>query len=112
MDDLLKTASQKFGISAKKIFTPQGGEIDDIKLIRDDDVLYVTKENEDFIKLEENKGNYALNTVLRDPVKNDCDCFKQKSNTYDSNKYGTNVLTAFNSNIGKLLLICIHVAQS
>lgn len=42
LEDLLKDASIKLNISAKKIFTPQGGEIDDIKLIRDDDILYVS----------------------------------------------------------------------
>lgn len=34
VDELLKAASVKFNIIAKRIFTPQGGEIDDIKLIR------------------------------------------------------------------------------
>ncbi|XP_034188086.1 uncharacterized protein LOC117607925 isoform X2 [Osmia lignaria lignaria] len=48
LDELLISASAKFEIIAKRIFTPQGGEIDDIKLIRDDDVLYVSR-GEDFI---------------------------------------------------------------
>ncbi|XP_076623964.1 BTB/POZ domain-containing protein KCTD9 isoform X1 [Colletes latitarsis] len=48
LDELLTAASSKFEITAKRIFTPQGGEIDDIKLIRDDDVLYVSS-GEDFI---------------------------------------------------------------
>ena len=34
LDELLKAASAKFEITAKRIFTSQGGEIDDIKLIR------------------------------------------------------------------------------
>lgn len=34
LDELLFAASTKFEINAKRIFTPQGGEIDDIKLIR------------------------------------------------------------------------------
>ena len=34
LEELLSTASSKFGIAAKRIFTPQGGEIDDIKLLR------------------------------------------------------------------------------
>lgn len=34
LDELLTAASAKFEITAKKLFTPQGGEIDDIKLIR------------------------------------------------------------------------------
>lgn len=32
--ELLQAASTKFNITAKRIFTPQGGEVDDIKLIR------------------------------------------------------------------------------
>ncbi|XP_015187173.1 PREDICTED: BTB/POZ domain-containing protein KCTD9 isoform X1 [Polistes dominula] len=48
LEELLSAASTKFEISAKRIFTPQGGEIDDIKLIRDDDILYVSS-GEDFI---------------------------------------------------------------
>lgn len=34
LNELLAAASAKFEISAKRIFTSQGGEIDDIKLIR------------------------------------------------------------------------------
>jgi len=34
LDELLAAASAKFKIIARRIFTPQGGEIDDIKLIR------------------------------------------------------------------------------
>jgi len=34
LDELLVAAGTKFGIIAKRIFTPQGGEVDDIKLIR------------------------------------------------------------------------------
>ncbi|KAG7201032.1 hypothetical protein KM043_003383 [Ampulex compressa] len=52
LEDLLITASSKFNISAKRLFTPQGGEIDDIKLIRDDDVLYVSK-GDDFVPKNE-----------------------------------------------------------
>lgn len=33
-DELLRAASLYFKITAKRIFTPEGGEIDDIKLIR------------------------------------------------------------------------------
>ncbi|KAK0080667.1 hypothetical protein PV325_013564 [Microctonus aethiopoides] len=53
VDELLKAASVKFNIIAKRIFTPQGGEIDDIKLIRDDDILYVST-GEDFIEKNKN----------------------------------------------------------
>lgn len=43
LDELLASGSSKFGISAKRIFTSQGGEIDDMRLIRDDDVLYISE---------------------------------------------------------------------
>ncbi|XP_012259917.2 BTB/POZ domain-containing protein KCTD9 isoform X1 [Athalia rosae] len=61
IDELLTAASLKFEIVAKRLFTPQGGEIEDLKLIRDDDVLYVSI-GEDFIskKLSEEQG--LLNT--------------------------------------------------
>ncbi|XP_035215362.1 BTB/POZ domain-containing protein KCTD9-like [Stegodyphus dumicola] len=42
LDDLLMAAAKKLNISAKVLYTAQGGEIDDITLIRDDDVLYVS----------------------------------------------------------------------
>ncbi|XP_033220597.1 BTB/POZ domain-containing protein KCTD9 isoform X2 [Belonocnema kinseyi] len=54
VEELLAAASVKFEIVAKRIFTPQGGEIEDIKLVRDDDVLYVSN-GEDFILREQNK---------------------------------------------------------
>ncbi|KAJ1525110.1 hypothetical protein ONE63_009952 [Megalurothrips usitatus] len=50
MEELLSAASQKFSMKAKRLFTPQGGELDDLKLIRDDDVLYVSA-GESFIAL-------------------------------------------------------------
>ncbi|XP_053209874.1 BTB/POZ domain-containing protein KCTD9-like isoform X2 [Panonychus citri] len=50
LEDLLKDASAKLNITAKKAFTPQGGEIDDIKLIRDDDILYISS-GEPFIQI-------------------------------------------------------------
>lgn len=34
VDELLVAAGLKFEMTAKRIFTPQGGEIDDVKLIR------------------------------------------------------------------------------
>lgn len=34
LEDLISTASKKFGILVKRIFTVEGGEIDDIDLIR------------------------------------------------------------------------------
>ncbi|XP_043494178.1 BTB/POZ domain-containing protein KCTD9 isoform X2 [Polistes fuscatus] len=43
LEELLSAASTKFEISAKRIFTPQGGEIDDIKLISGEDFIYKNK---------------------------------------------------------------------
>ncbi|XP_076644727.1 BTB/POZ domain-containing protein KCTD9 isoform X1 [Halictus rubicundus] len=60
VDELLASASSKFNITAKRIFTPQGGEIDDIKLIRDDDVLYVS-DGEDFIPKDKINTRNQLN---------------------------------------------------
>ncbi|XP_034254318.1 BTB/POZ domain-containing protein KCTD9 [Thrips palmi] len=51
LEELLTAASQKFNMNAKRLFTPQGGELDDLKLIRDDDVLYVSA-GERFIPVE------------------------------------------------------------
>ncbi|KAF6209131.1 hypothetical protein GE061_014875 [Apolygus lucorum] len=48
LEELLTTAGNKFGIVAKRIFTEKGGEIDDLKLVRDDDILYVSS-GESFI---------------------------------------------------------------
>ncbi|XP_051176876.1 BTB/POZ domain-containing protein KCTD9 [Leptopilina boulardi] len=56
IDELLAAASIKFEMVAKRIFTSQGGEIDDIKLIRDDDILYVSN-GEDFFTSAQN--NFA-----------------------------------------------------
>ncbi|CAD6227283.1 GSCOCG00006071001-RA-CDS [Cotesia congregata] len=53
VDEILKAASKKFNITASRIFTPQGGEVDDVKLIRDDDVLYVSC-GEEFISKDNN----------------------------------------------------------
>ena len=54
VEELLAAASGKFEMVARRIFTPQGGEIEDVKLIRDDDILYVSN-GEDFIPSEQNK---------------------------------------------------------
>uniref|UniRef100_A0A8D9ANB5 BTB/POZ domain-containing protein KCTD9 n=1 Tax=Cacopsylla melanoneura TaxID=428564 RepID=A0A8D9ANB5_9HEMI len=58
IDELLQTASTKFNITASKLFTPQGGEIDDVKLLNNDDVLYVSC-GENFIRNTEHKHNVA-----------------------------------------------------
>ncbi|KAG8237838.1 hypothetical protein J437_LFUL002447 [Ladona fulva] len=60
LEEILSAASLKFGVEAKRLFTSQGGEIDDIKLIRDDDILYVS-EGEDFVNL---KCSSSTNTLL------------------------------------------------
>ncbi|XP_046591975.1 BTB/POZ domain-containing protein KCTD9 isoform X1 [Neodiprion lecontei] len=62
IDELLCAASLKFEISAKRLFTPHGGEIDDLKLIRDDDVLYVSS-GEDFITKKSNKERSSSNNT-------------------------------------------------
>uniref|UniRef100_A0A671KZL0 BTB/POZ domain-containing protein KCTD9 n=1 Tax=Sinocyclocheilus anshuiensis TaxID=1608454 RepID=A0A671KZL0_9TELE len=41
--DLLSVASTKFGIKAANIYNGKGGLIDDIALVRDDDVLYISE---------------------------------------------------------------------
>ncbi|ROT64595.1 BTB/POZ domain-containing protein KCTD9 [Penaeus vannamei] len=48
LEEVLAGASQKLGIRATHLYTPQGGLIDDLRLIRDDDILYVS-EGEDFV---------------------------------------------------------------
>lgn len=44
IDDLLSVASAKLGIRATNVYNGNGGLMDDIALIRDDDVLYVSEE--------------------------------------------------------------------
>ncbi|XP_043514577.1 BTB/POZ domain-containing protein KCTD9 isoform X2 [Frieseomelitta varia] len=61
LDELLTAASSKFNITAKRIFNVQGGEIDDINLVRDDDVLYVSC-GEDFIPKDKLCSQNQLNT--------------------------------------------------
>ncbi|XP_053574088.1 BTB/POZ domain-containing protein KCTD9 [Bombina bombina] len=48
LSDLLSIASTKLGIDATNVYNERGGQIDDVSLIRDDDVLYVC-EGEPFI---------------------------------------------------------------
>lgn len=62
LDEILTTASSKFGMKAKRLFTRQGGEIDDIKLIRDDDILYVS-EGEGFIPIGPATGPLKSNEL-------------------------------------------------
>ncbi|XP_017887154.1 BTB/POZ domain-containing protein KCTD9 isoform X1 [Ceratina calcarata] len=61
IDELLTAASSKFNITAKRLFNAQGGEIDDINLVRDDDVLYVSC-GEDFIPKNKLCSHNQLNT--------------------------------------------------
>ncbi|PRD20402.1 UNVERIFIED_CONTAM: Kctd9 [Trichonephila clavipes] len=42
LDILLTEAGKKLGVEAKLLFTVKGGEIDDVNLIKDDDILYVS----------------------------------------------------------------------
>ncbi|EFN74377.1 BTB/POZ domain-containing protein KCTD9 [Camponotus floridanus] len=60
LDELLAAAGAKFEITAKRIFTSQGGEIDDIKLIRDDDILYISS-GENFISINKICSHNQLN---------------------------------------------------
>lgn len=62
LEELLTAVSSKFAITAKRLFTPQGGEVDDIKLIRDDDILYVSS-GEGFVPLAP-----AVKSKLSSPV--------------------------------------------
>lgn len=55
LDDLLTVASSKLGIKASSVYNVNGGLIDDITLIRDDDVLYVS-EGASFDDSQENGG--------------------------------------------------------
>jgi hypothetical protein len=56
IEELLTSSSLKFGIQSKRLFTQDGGEIDDIKLIKDDDILYVS-DGQPFIKIDKNDNN-------------------------------------------------------
>ncbi|KAE8619104.1 hypothetical protein XENTR_v10009606 [Xenopus tropicalis] len=47
LSDLLSLASIRFGIQATQVFNENGGQIDDVSLIRDDDILYVSEEESD-----------------------------------------------------------------
>ncbi|GAB6023283.1 hypothetical protein CHUAL_008094 [Chamberlinius hualienensis] len=47
-EQLLSLAGGKFGIIARRLFTAKGGEVDDVSLIRDDEILYLS-EGEPFI---------------------------------------------------------------
>ncbi|XP_013386138.1 BTB/POZ domain-containing protein KCTD9 [Lingula anatina] len=50
LEEVLQEAGRKVGFEVKKLYTPQGGLVDDIKLIRDEDVMYVSP-GEPFIEL-------------------------------------------------------------
>lgn len=43
MKTFLKTSSVKLGFSARRLFTENGAEIDDIGLLRDDDIIFVSR---------------------------------------------------------------------
>ena len=70
LNDLLLSASSKLGVNATKLFTRHGGLIDDVHLIRDDDVLYVS-EGESFISFEEKtQSNEAKQSNLSSTAAN------------------------------------------
>uniref|UniRef100_A0A3B3T2C5 Potassium channel tetramerization domain containing 9b n=1 Tax=Paramormyrops kingsleyae TaxID=1676925 RepID=A0A3B3T2C5_9TELE len=54
--DLLSVASAKLGIRASNVYNGKGGLIDDITLIRDDDVLYVS-EGDSFVEPQCENGD-------------------------------------------------------
>uniref|UniRef100_T1JJI6 KHA domain-containing protein n=1 Tax=Strigamia maritima TaxID=126957 RepID=T1JJI6_STRMM len=62
LEELLTGATNKFGVNIKRIFTAQGGEIDDIRLIKDDDILYAS-EGEPFIKLQKSQRFQDINSL-------------------------------------------------
>lgn len=57
--DFIKLAGKKLGINATRIFNEEGGEIDDIELIVNRDVLFVST-GDNFIppSTVDNKGMY------------------------------------------------------
>src|SRR5690348_11410013 len=54
MEQLKQTASEKLGMKAVKFYTAHGAEIDEIELIRDDEVLFVSS-GEEFKKTSQEK---------------------------------------------------------
>jgi BTB/POZ domain-containing protein KCTD9 len=62
VEELLTTANTKFGIQAKRVFTTNGGEVDDVKLIKDEDILYVSS-GEPFIKHNDSNTTNKDNSV-------------------------------------------------
>ena len=73
LNDLLISASSKLGVNAAKLYTRHGGLIDDVHLVRDDDVLYVS-EGESFIsfeqKTEENDSPRRFHSLSRETTRN------------------------------------------
>uniref|UniRef100_A0A8C6K8Q6 BTB/POZ domain-containing protein KCTD9 n=1 Tax=Nothobranchius furzeri TaxID=105023 RepID=A0A8C6K8Q6_NOTFU len=57
MEDLLNVASSKLGIRASSVYNGNGGLIDDMTLIRDDDVLYVS-DGDSFEDHQEDLGGH------------------------------------------------------
>ena len=60
MDNFLNGVGDKLGIQAKKIFTEKGGEIDDMALIENNDVLHIS-EGEDFSPV---CSNHLVNCII------------------------------------------------
>ncbi|KAJ6222969.1 hypothetical protein RDWZM_001514 [Blomia tropicalis] len=48
IEKLIDNASNKFNVNGTKLFTAIGGEIDDTKLIRDDEILYLCVDGDTF----------------------------------------------------------------
>uniref|UniRef100_A0A8D1QJF7 KHA domain-containing protein n=2 Tax=Artiodactyla TaxID=91561 RepID=A0A8D1QJF7_PIG len=63
LSDLLSVASNKLGIKATSVYNGKGGLIDDIALIRDDDVLFVC-EGEPFIGVLEEARFFGIDSLI------------------------------------------------
>lgn len=67
LDELLNLASRKLEINSKQIFTAKGGLIDDVELIRDDELLHVS-EGETFIPTGLNSKSTQTEETDREQV--------------------------------------------
>ncbi|XP_054709182.1 BTB/POZ domain-containing protein KCTD9-like [Uloborus diversus] len=82
LKDLLISAGSKLGFEAKKLFTSQGGEVDDISLIRDDETLYVSA-GEAFLASSQSK-NVDGSAIS---IKESCCCTTQPSSSFKNSEW-------------------------
>ncbi|KAK3095635.1 hypothetical protein FSP39_016987, partial [Pinctada imbricata] len=72
LEEILLEAGRKLGRTVKYLYTPQGGLIDDVTLIRDDDVLYASEEANTHIPQRVSVGIIPpLAPIVPSAVKND-----------------------------------------